>query len=137
MEISCGSGVIDKRCGGNWDGSGSRSLEVGDLGASIKVEPGGALGAAYTVQGNVLQAVVALLLGHLGFGVAAHLIELDDQENTCRDDEEVDDGLDKVAPVPGDGAVCLGLGTSGVMLTRDSLVIAATEDDEVFLEILS
>lgn len=135
MEISCGSGVIDKRCGDNWDGSGGRSLEAGDLGASIKVEPGGALGAAYTVQGNGLQAIVALFLGHLGLDVAAHLVELDNQEDTCRDDEEVDDGLDKVAPVPGEGAGCLGLGTGGIMLIRVSFVTA--EDDEVLLEVLS
>lgn len=83
----------------------SKTFHVLDFSASIPIQPSRALWATDGLDGDLLEAVIAALLGDFSFGVTADLVDLDDDEDTGGDDEEVEDGLDKVSPVPGDAVV--------------------------------
>lgn len=93
----------------------SKTLHVLDFGTRIPIQPSRALGAADRLDWDLLDAIVACLLGDLCGCVTADLVELDDEEDTGRDDEEVEDGLDEVSPVPGDTVIQLCLCSCSIL----------------------
>lgn len=94
----------------------SKTLHVLDFSARIPIQPSRALRAADSLNWDLLDAVVAGLLGDLCACVTADLIDFDDKEDTGRNDEEVEDGLDEVSPVPGDAVVRLCLCSCSILL---------------------